>query len=158
MFITHLTIGLLFVYLFSLPLAPALIGAYLPDILDKPLSLIGLTGGRDPILHSWLVLLPFLAWLALDRKNKSALAFVLGISSHLLLDLLNTPGVALFHPFTGYIDPGIFKDASFFPGNILSGAGPWFYMEEKLWAFEILSFLACLPISYLIIKRGKGKR
>ena len=157
MFMGHLAIALAFVLSLQFPLIPVIIGSYLPDLIDKPLSVFGLTDGRSPLVHSFLILLPFLAWLALDRKSKVPLALSLGIISHLLIDLLNDPGVFLFYPFGGYIDIGFFKEALIFPKNILSGSGPWFFIEDKLLLAELLSLFACIPISYLIVKRRKKK-
>jgi membrane-bound metal-dependent hydrolase YbcI (DUF457 family) len=157
MFFTHLTFALLAVCMLSFPLFPALIAFHLPDMLDKALWLFGLTDGRS-FPHSWMVLAPFLIWLALGKKNRLALVFVVGILSHLALDVLNTPGIPFFYPFGGYFDLGFFQEVKLYPSNILLGSGPWFLASEKIIAAEALSLFACIPLSYLIIKRRKKVR
>ncbi len=155
MFFTHLTVALLAVYLCSFPLAPSLIAFYLPDIIDKALWPLGITDGRG-FPHSWLTLAPFLIWLALDKKNKLPLIFAIGILSHFALDVLNDPGIPFFYPFLGYQDLGIFQEIKIFFPSILSGSGPWFWASEKILTAEALSLLACVPLSYLIIKKRKS--
>jgi membrane-bound metal-dependent hydrolase YbcI (DUF457 family) len=156
MFIPHFLFGLLTVYLLSMPFVFALIAAYLPDFVDKFLMLFGLTGGRS-FPHSWLILAPFVLWLALDRKNKLALIFVIGIAGHLAIDLLDEPGIPLFYPFGGYVGTHLFEGTTFHVGNILAGSGPWVQTSEKVWAAEALSLVACVPVGYLILRKRKNK-
>ncbi|MHA1437193.1 MAG: metal-dependent hydrolase [Promethearchaeota archaeon] len=77
-----------------------LIGALIPDIIDKSLMFLGLGSGRG---YSHTLLFVFTAFFILfltTKGNKSiAVPFLIGELIHLILDL---PYVPLFYPFISY--------------------------------------------------------
>ncbi|MBD3216303.1 MAG: hypothetical protein GF311_27060 [Candidatus Lokiarchaeota archaeon] len=85
-----------------------LIGAVIPDLIDKPLVLLGWGSGRG-ISHSLLFLIistsiVFLGEAVQGRKpflrnNILTISYLTGITIHILLDL---PEVPLFYPFIPY--------------------------------------------------------
>ncbi|MFX0021507.1 MAG: metal-dependent hydrolase [Candidatus Hermodarchaeota archaeon] len=80
-----------------------IIGALLPDIIDKPLLFLGLGMGRS-FSHSLLFLfVSFLIVHFVTKRNKSiSLALFTGITAHMILDL---PDVPFFYPFISYEFP-----------------------------------------------------
>jgi hypothetical protein len=96
--VIHLGISAALALLFRLNLFVAMFCGILPDLVDKPLSLLGIGGGRyvgHTLLFSVLVVAAFLFW-----KRKYGLAALLGLTSHLLLDLNSL--VPWFYPFKHY--------------------------------------------------------
>ena len=84
--------------IFRLSLIVAIFCGILPDMVDKPLAVLGIGGGRyigHTLLFSGLVVAGFTLW-----KKKYGLAALIGLASHLLLDL-NTM-VPWFYPFRDY--------------------------------------------------------
>ncbi|MFX0057498.1 MAG: metal-dependent hydrolase [Candidatus Hodarchaeota archaeon] len=77
-----------------------IIGALISDLIDKILLFLGLSSGRS-ISHSILfTVLSFLVIYAISKGNKAiSISFLIGIISHLLLDL---PEVPFFYPFIQY--------------------------------------------------------
>lgn len=77
-----------------------IIGALLPDIVDKSLMFLNLGSGRG-ISHTLLfVLASFLIVHLITKRNfLISIPFLIGCASHLLLDL---PEVPLFFPFINY--------------------------------------------------------
>ncbi|MFX1313393.1 MAG: metal-dependent hydrolase [Promethearchaeota archaeon] len=77
-----------------------IIGSLLPDLIDKPIFLLGIGSGRF-ISHSLLfVIISFLiVFLISNRKLEISIPFLVGMSFHLILDLPNIP---LFYPFIEY--------------------------------------------------------
>ncbi|MFW9902060.1 MAG: metal-dependent hydrolase, partial [Candidatus Thorarchaeota archaeon] len=77
-----------------------IIGALLPDIIDKPLFLLNLADGRLLSHNLLFVIVSFLIVHLFTKGNKYvSLPFLIGISSHIILDL---PFVPLFYPFISY--------------------------------------------------------
>jgi membrane-bound metal-dependent hydrolase YbcI (DUF457 family) len=74
----------------AIPLGPLLAGAYLPDLVDKPLNrLVGLAGrgyGHSLVVEG--VTFGFL-WLLLARHRVVVSAVALGVGAHLLEDWVN---------------------------------------------------------------------
>jgi len=110
---THIVFALFFVLLlfseiqnFIIFLSVFLLASIIPDI-DTPFSKIGkiklfrilnfFTKHRG-IIHSFIFLI-FISCFLLFFKNNIWLAFVLGYSSHLILDCFTVQGVRLFYPF-----------------------------------------------------------
>ena len=94
-------------WLLGIPLGPLLLGAYLPDMVDKSLSfLLGLSGRG--YAHSLLVQALVLGglWLLLPRRRRLLLVLGLGSGLHLLQDWVKL-GV-LIAPVLGWIPPGRF--------------------------------------------------
>lgn len=90
-------------------------------------------GFHRMLTHSFLFLLIFLAGFIFIRRIEAALAFI-GVSSHLLLDLLDTHGLPLLWPFSQQyfalglwlssdirnVNPaGVMNPANFIPDKIL---------------------------------------
>ncbi|MHA1486176.1 MAG: metal-dependent hydrolase [Promethearchaeota archaeon] len=77
-----------------------IIGSVFPDIIDKSMLFLNLGSGRG-ISHTILfVLLSFIVLhIATKRKSYISLAFLIGMVTHLALDL---PEVPLFFPFIEY--------------------------------------------------------
>jgi len=92
---------------FRFPLLAAAFFALLPDLVDKPLFLLGLTPSGRFIAHSLFfgVVLAAILFMVLPKQTRVpiAAAAVLGSWSHLLLDL-NGP-LPLFFPFISYVFP-----------------------------------------------------
>jgi hypothetical protein len=100
----HLAIGSKLVDLFRLDLPKrwVLVGAVLPDLIDKPLyyalawstgrggAELGLISGTRSFGHSGLLLLLIAGW-GLGRGSVRALALTAGLLTHLALDLAGDP-------------------------------------------------------------------
>jgi hypothetical protein len=70
----------------------------LPDMVDKPLAMMGVGGGRfigHTLLFAVVVVAAFLLW-----KRKYGLAALTGLASHFLLDLNSL--IPWFYPFKQY--------------------------------------------------------
>jgi hypothetical protein len=103
----HVLIAMLCSMPTSLKKRWVILGALLPDLIDKPLQLIGIGNGRW-WAHAPLLWMAVLGGVYLLSHNKPVvLALVLGIFSHLLFDL---PGIPLWFPVISYpfpSEPGI---------------------------------------------------
>ena len=86
LFPTHVIAGYLLGYGLRLPVIPAAVGAALPDMIDKPLAMLGIVETYHSVGHSGLVLLALLPVVLLGR---SWLAAWLGWASHLVLDVVH---------------------------------------------------------------------
>jgi membrane-bound metal-dependent hydrolase YbcI (DUF457 family) len=77
-----------------------IIGALLPDLIDKPILLLSMGSGRG-YSHSLLFVAILYLTVFLVMKNKTLIAnsLAIGVLFHLLLDL---PAVPLFAPFIQY--------------------------------------------------------
>jgi hypothetical protein len=96
--VIHIGISVAFALVFRLNLIVTILCGILPDLIDKPLAVLGIGGGRyigHTLLFALLVVVAFLLW-----KRKFGLAALLGFGSHLLLDLNSL--VPWFYPFRGY--------------------------------------------------------
>jgi membrane-bound metal-dependent hydrolase YbcI (DUF457 family) len=89
---------------FFVPLGPLLLGAYLPDLVDKPVSMLLSVPGRA-FGHSLVVegAVFGLAALALPRWRRILGPIGLGVALHLLEDWV--PAVVLLSPLLGPIPP-----------------------------------------------------
>lgn len=85
-----------------LPLWPLLLGAYVPDLIDKPLNNVAGLSGRG-YGHSLVVQAPAfaLAWLLLARHRRAVVAVAIGAALHLLQDWVHLE--ALLAPLLGPI-------------------------------------------------------
>ena len=86
LFPTHVIAGYLLGNALRLPAIPAAIGAALPDLIDKPLAMLGVVDIYHSVGHSALVLLALLPVVLLGR---AWLAGWLGWASHLALDVVH---------------------------------------------------------------------
>lgn len=127
-----------------------LVGAYLPDMVDKPLSLF-LNLPFHGIGHSFLVLLLLFTPLILFLKNYRGIVVALGLGCllHLLGDLEETDSI--FWPFAG--DIGLAGERF-----SLSKALHEYYVQQDVPSallIEVLSILGCIfLITYERIKAG----
>lgn len=77
-----------------------ILGALLPDIVDKSLLFLGIGSGRG-ISHTLLFVgVSFIiVHFSFHRKKSISVPFLIGLVSHLVLDL---PEVPFFYPFINY--------------------------------------------------------
>lgn len=83
LFPTHLVAGYLLAFRWDFPPYWVVAGTALPDVVDKPLAMAGVSDLYHSVGHSLLALAGALAVLALGR---AAVAVWLGWASHLALD------------------------------------------------------------------------
>jgi inner membrane protein len=128
-----------------------LIGAILPDIIDKPLGLFNIGSGRS-ISHTLLFFLIFtLAGLILyvARKWKRLLVLAAGILAHLILDSMWQNPHILFWPFYG---------SHFSTGNPSDWLGHWWSLligDPIVLICEITGFLVIVYFVYFLFKQRK---
>ena len=105
--LTHISFAILLSFWTGLPLLPLLVTSILSDI-DSPRTFIGKlfnplsywlhkNFGHRTITHSWIPL-SILGIFYLMARDNFSLSLLLGYSSYIFLDLLNTSGVMLFYP------------------------------------------------------------
>ena len=80
---THPVAGYLLAVVLRLPVVPVVVGAALPDLVDKPLSMLGVVDRYHTVAHSVFALV---VPLALAARNRAWLAVAAGWASHLALD------------------------------------------------------------------------
>lgn len=112
------------------------VGAALPDLIDKPLGMAGLTGLYHSVGHSALVL-PAMVVVALASRRGLALA--VGWGSHLFLDPLHVvingrPSDALSLGWPLVAPPN--------PPAIPPGEFVWFYLGSPSFYLEVVLWLA----------------
>jgi inner membrane protein len=134
-----------------------LLGALLPDIIDKPLGLIlfpdVLANGRT-FLHSLLfLLLTLMAAAIIYRKQRQLWGFYIafGVLIHLTMDAMWTDPVTLYWPFLGAFQahPGI----SFI--EIVQSWTRSFLEEARLYFPEAVGFLILLFFTTRLIIQQK---
>ena len=84
-----------------------MVGSMLPDIIDKPLSFMGLGSGRS-IAHTLLLSLIVLClafYLYLNNRKTWLFAVAIGMFSHLILDSMRFTPQTLLWPFQGWAFP-----------------------------------------------------
>lgn len=113
-----------------------LIGAALPDLIDKPLGMAGITELYHSVGHSLLVL-PVVVGVGLTGQQGLSLAW--GWGSHLCLDALHVvingrPTDALFLGWPLVVPPT--------PPAIPPGAFVWYYLGSPSFFLEVLLWLA----------------
>ncbi|KKM72286.1 hypothetical protein LCGC14_1422010 [marine sediment metagenome] len=116
-----------------------LIGSILPDLIDKPLLLLGFGTGRYFSHNLLFVLISFFTLFLLSKKNLGmSLPFLCGVSIHLILDI---PYVPFFYPFILYED-------------ILIGEPILFWMEAYLTKplIQITEIAGVIFFAYILIK------
>jgi hypothetical protein len=111
------------------------LGAALPDLVDKPLASLGVVDPFHSVGHSALLAVLFLPLAAVDRRG---LAVAVGWAGHLALDALHVvvngrPDDALFlgWPLVVPPDPLALPPGEFFLYYLWS---PSFYLEFVVWA------------------------
>jgi len=133
LFPTHVIAGYVLGYGLRLPAIPAALGAALPDLIDKPLAMLGVVGIHHSIGHSALTLLALLPVALLGR---GWLAAWIGWASHLVLDVVHVavngrPEDAVF-----VLWPVVVRESSL-------GLGPLEFFFHYLWT---PAFFLELPI------------
>ncbi|MHA1195664.1 MAG: metal-dependent hydrolase [Promethearchaeota archaeon] len=77
-----------------------IIGSILPDLIDKPLSILGLGSGRGYAHTLLFVGVVYIITLLVSKKNwMVSNGLLIGLGFHLVMDL---PEVPLFYPFVYY--------------------------------------------------------
>jgi hypothetical protein len=96
--VLHVGVSATLALIFRLNPVVAIFCGILPDLVDKPLAALGIGGGRyigHTLLFAVLVVAAFLLW-----KRKYGPAALIGLTSHLLLDL--NALIPWFYPFKDY--------------------------------------------------------
>jgi membrane-bound metal-dependent hydrolase YbcI (DUF457 family) len=128
-----------------------LIGAILPDIIDKPLGLFNIGSGRS-ISHTLLFLLIFtLLGLILYAAHrwKRILVLAAGILAHLILDSMWLNPHTLFWPFYGI---------HFSAGNPSDWLSRWWSLligDPIVLICETIGFLVIVYFVYFLFKQRK---
>jgi len=121
------------------PLGPLLLGAYLPDILDKPLSmLLGLPGrsfGHSLVVEAAVF---GVAALALPGSRRIVGPIALGVALHLLEDWVKA--VVLLAPLLGPIPP----------------SARWSFMESLVYFYSAGGPLVWLEVGAALYWMGVG--
>jgi len=135
-FFGHVGVILFLSFMLFLPMIFALIGAVLPDVIDKSLYFLGFAPSGRYIAHTlFFVVVAGLAVYFITRKKSVALALSFGLLLHLFGDA--TYFVPWFYPFIDYN----FK------------AYP---IELKLDPFLIFSEIVGLALLFAIVKYGSS--
>jgi membrane-bound metal-dependent hydrolase YbcI (DUF457 family) len=113
---------------FVMPLAPLLLGAHLPDLVDKPLKMaFGLPGrafGHSLVVEAAIF---GLAALALPRSRRVLGPIALGVAIHLLEDWVEP--VVLLAPLLGPLPPAASWSLLDSFMHFYSGGGPQVWLE-----------------------------
>ncbi len=127
-----------------------MIGAILPDLIDKPVWLLAGGGvafsGRDythTLLFNLILLTGGLFFLAYRKRE----LFIISLSSlgHLVLDQLWNSPATLFWPLLGPLPP---KSTTGFLGSL------WQSLHyPDIWVPELIGLAVLLPMAYHILKR-----
>ena len=154
LFLTHLAAAALVGRLSRLSTPWLILGAALPDLIDKPLGTLGVTELYHSIGHSVFLAL-LLVPVALYGRAGAAAA--IGWGTHLCLDALHVvlngrPGHALFllWPFVEPADPLAIPPGAFFWYYL---GTPSFYLEIVLW----IALLAALAVDRLPPSRARAE-
>ena len=133
-----------------------MIGALVPDIIDKPLSFLGFGNGRS-ITHTLLVFLIVLSvamYLWRSRKRTWLLAIAIGMFTHLIFDRMWETPHTLFWPFYGW---------AFMAATHKIGLGQfsvWWNMlfaDPYVYISEIIGFLIFASFAGILLYEKKLK-
>ncbi|MFB6118020.1 metal-dependent hydrolase [Halosegnis sp.] len=145
LFVTHLAAAALVGRWTRLAPAWLVVGAALPDLVDKPLATVGLVDVYHSVGHSALLVA---VAIPVALVGRAGLAVAVGWGSHLLLDAAHViingrAGDALFlaWPLTGPADPLRIPPGAFFVYYV---GTPAFYLEVGFW----------LALAVLVARRG----
>jgi hypothetical protein len=83
---THPVAGYLLGLLVKLPALPVAVGAAIPDLIDKPLAMVGVADRYHTVAHSVFALAGLAA---LATRGRVWLAVAVGYASHLALDCVH---------------------------------------------------------------------
>ena len=117
-FFGHIGITLLFGTLLSLSILALIIGSMIPDIIDKPLQLLGITSSGRFIGHTLFMglIVSGISFLIL-RKKFVSISLLFGVWFHLLQDAMDF--VPWFYPFVNYTFPVYNFGPKFTPFNFI---------------------------------------
>jgi inner membrane protein len=125
-----------------------LVGSMIPDIIDKPLSVVGLIGGRS-IAHTLVFALTVTCVTTCfgARKGKSAIGVVLslGVWLHLLLDMMWEMPEVILWPALGFAFPVYGFDLGGILENLVTN--PYVFGGEILGAVLLIAFIVKIRIS-----------
>ncbi len=134
----HLGTGLMIASLFSMPVAAFILGVFLPDIVDKGLSILGVLECSRSLAHNvFFAMGAGAVTFAFTRKKSLALAVMLGGFLHLVQDSWHF--VPYFYPLVEYefvgcgplkLEPGTFEIIMEFVGAALIVV--WWRYRAKL--------------------------
>lgn len=134
LFPTHLAVAALVGRVSRLSTPWLLVGAVLPDLIDKPLGTAGVTALFHSVGHSLVLLVPAVL---VARRSPAGLAAAVGWGSHLLADAVHVvingrPADALFLFWPAVLppDPLGIPPGEFF---LFYLGTPSFYLECLLW-------------------------
>jgi hypothetical protein len=100
-FFGHIGMALFLGFMLSLPMVFVMIGSILPDIIDKPLFLLGLAPSGRYISHTLIFFVATSIATYLITRNKFAtLALSFGMATHFFGDVFHF--VPWFYPFVNY--------------------------------------------------------
>lgn len=146
LFPTHLLIGV-FAAKGRFPTPWVVVGAALPDLVDKPLAMLGFVSLYHSVVHSALFGVVFAAsWLVLRQRErptalKAVSAVAVGWSTHLAADALHISingrpenTVFLLWPIVGGWDSIEAAPAAFFVQYL---GTPSFYLEVIIWLLVV---------------------
>lgn len=135
LFPTHLLASGLLARRFRIPVGWAVVGAALPDVVDKPLAMLGVVDLFHTVGHSALLAVAFLP---LAFVGRAGLAAALGWGSHLLLDAFHVivngradDALFLLWPLALPPDPLAIPPVEFLRYYLWS---PSFFVEIAIWA------------------------
>lgn len=151
LFPTHLVAGGLLWRVSRLSPPWLVAGAALPDVVDKPLGMVGVTALFHSVGHSLLfavVLAPLALW------SRTGLAVATGWLSHLLLDAAHvvvngrpTDALFLFWPVLTPPTPLAIPPGSFF----------WYYLGSRSFFLEVgIWTVACVVVVQLVLSKTQG--
>ena len=154
-FVGHIGIVAPVSYALKLSVPLTILGAILPDLIDKPLWAFGIGAPRfaaHTLLFIILVSIPFFVW-----KRRYGISMLLGISSHLFLDWV-TGGAPIpwLYPFRDYpyvqfiFDPSLFvpRMIAMFEHNFITRTG----LLELLWVALSVAAICLLVRLYPHVK------
>jgi hypothetical protein len=138
----HLCIPAALAYLCKLNILLAAICGILPDLIDKPLSVFSIGGGRfigHTLLFAVIVIILFTIW-----KRKFGLAAFIGLATHLIIDIGAL--VPWFYPFKQYD----FYKGGLDPGNWLKS---YFTLNHVGYEIAVVAVIFVVLVGIWILRR-----